>query len=231
MLEIEDLSVKIGSFNLSGVNMELEAGEHFVLLGKSGTGKTAFLESLAGRYKLSEGRIALNGRDISRLPPERRRIGFVYQNYELFEHMSVSGNIEFPLKLKRVGKREREKKSGELLELMGISHLRNRSPLELSGGEKQRVAIGRALIMEPELLLLDEPLSALDYVTKNKVKEHMKEISAKCRATVIHVTHDIDEAIYFGDRIGIMKNGSIERVFSRSETAEIEGEDILDEYI
>ncbi len=231
MLEISDLSIELEKFFLKDINLSLENGEYFVIIGKSGTGKTVFLETLAGRHDIKSGSIKENGEEISKLPPESREIGFVYQNYELFSHMKVSENIAFPLKFQKLSKSEINDETQNMMEILGVTHLKDRYPKDLSGGEKQRVAIGRSIIKSPKILLLDEPFSALDHVTKESVKDILKDIHKKFKPTVIHVTHDLKEAMYFADRIGIIKDNTIKRVFEQEELKKLDKEDTLYEYI
>lgn len=231
MLHVKNLCVDICDFSLDNINIDLSKGEHLVLLGASGSGKTLLLETIAGRYSLSSGEIYINGENVTAKSPEERGIGFVYQNHELFPHFDVSENIAFPLKLKRLSKSEIEDKTLDITENLKISHLSHRSVLELSGGEKQRVSIGRALALSPKLLFLDEPLSALDYVTKQKIKHIIKDVCQKYNVTVIHVTHDISEALFFATKIGIVKNGKIIKEFIVNEELLEKGEDFFYDYL
>lgn len=231
MLDIMNFHVIVGEFFLKGIDLNLIPGEYFVVWGESGAGKTVFLESIAGRYKLQTGTISLSGKKISDLPPEKRHVGFVYQDYELFPHLSVKDNVGFPLRLQKVGKADRQKKCDEMMEILNISHLKDRYPYYLSGGEKQRVAIGRALIMYPRLLLLDEPFSSLDYLNKQNIKQLVKDIHQKFKPTVIHVTHDIREAFYFADRIGIIKNNTLDKIIENGELKKMAKEEDFYEYL
>lgn len=231
MLEIKDLSINLEKFFLKDVNLSLQQGEYLVIIGKSGMGKTVFLETIAGRYSIDSGSIMKNNIEISNSPPETRDIGFVYQNYELFSHLKVNENIGFSLKFKKLSKKEISYRTDKMMDMLGITHLKNRYPKALSGGEKQRVAIGRSIIKSPKLLLLDEPFSALDYVTKDSVKDILKDIHKEFKPTVIHVTHDIKEAIYFADKIGIIKDNTIKRIFDREEINNLNSGDVLYEYI
>ncbi len=231
MLEIKGLSVDLEKFFLKDVNLSLEEGEYFVIIGKSGMGKTVFLETIAGRHKIIRGNIIKSGVEISKFEPERRGIGFVYQNYELFSHLKVAENIGFSLRFLKLSRKEIAYKTDKMMEMLGITHLKDRYPEALSGGEKQRVAIGRSIIKSPKLLLLDEPFSALDYLTKESVKDILKDIHHKFKPTVIHVTHDIKEGMYFADKVGIIKDNTITKVFNRNEINELDSEEILYEYI
>lgn len=231
MLHIKNLCVKKGGFSLNNINLSLNKGEHLVLLGASGSGKTFLLETIAGRYKISSGEININGENVTQKPPEERNIGFVYQNYELFPHFNVFENIAFPLKLKKLPKKEIETKTQEIIQNLNIKSIANRSVLNLSGGEKQRVSIGRALALSPKLLLLDEPLSALDYVTKQRIKQNIKDICKEYNVTVVHVTHDISEALFFATKIGIVKDGELIKEFTVNDELLKKGEDFFYDYL
>lgn len=231
MLKIKNLSLNLPSFNLKDNCIDIGDSEYFVLLGSSGSGKTLFLETIAGRYKSLTGIVEHDSVVLSNLEPENRGIGFVYQNYELFPNMNVDKNIRFPLKLKGVSLDEQNLRVEKLLELLKINDIKNRYPKNLSGGEKQRVAFARALISEPKILLLDEPMSSLDYITKKHMQSILKSVYEEYRPTVIHVTHDISEAMFFADSIGVMKNGTIEHIFKVDEAIKNKGEEFFYEYI
>lgn len=210
MFIIKDLNLRLGQFCLKNVNLKIKKGEYFVLLGPSGAGKTVLLETIAGRYKPVSGEILFNGKNLIPLLPEERKIGFVYQQYELFSHMTARENIIFGLKIRKQSNDIIVKKLKNLVELLNIGHLLERYPKNLSGGEQQRVALARAFIISPDILLLDEPMSALDPVTKSKLLRELKEIHDLYNFTVIHVTHDINEALYlFDEKLGIMNDGEI----------------------
>ncbi|MEG1448805.1 MAG: ATP-binding cassette domain-containing protein [Oscillospiraceae bacterium] len=231
MLRIKNLCVDIGDFSLQNIDISLSKGEHLVLLGASGSGKTLLLETIAGRYSPSKGEIYINGENITSKSPEERGIGFVYQNHELFPHFSVFENIAFPLKLKKLPKKYVHQHTMEIIQSLKIEHIANRGVLELSGGEKQRVSIGRALASSPRLLFLDEPLSALDYVTKQRIKQTIKDICEKYNMTVIHVTHDISEALFFANKIGIVAGGQIIKEMIVDEKLLQKGEDFFYDYL
>lgn len=231
MFEIKDLNVNLGGFFLKDINLNLDQGEYFIILGKSGSGKTVLLETIAGRYKIESGSILKDNKDISKESPEKRDLGFVYQNYELFSHLKVKENIGFSLKFKKMAKKNISTETDRMMETLEVTHLKNRYPQDLSGGEKQRIAIGRSIIKSPKLLLLDEPFSALDYITKENVKGLLKDIHQNFKPTVIHATHDIKEALYFADKIGILKDNTITKVFDKKDLDKLESEEILYEYI
>jgi len=226
MLNVKHLSVQVGNFILSDLNLCVEKGTCCILLGKNGTGKTVFLETLAGRHQVTNGHILWNGVDITYLPPEKRKIALVYQNYALFPFLSVAQNICFPLKIAGEPDQYRKKKTNELLELFSLKPLANRYPETLSGGERQRTALARALAAEPELLLLDEPLSALDCITKEQVKSVLKTMHEQFGTTVIQVTHDFEEVRFFADSFAVMNCGTLSEQWARKKMLTMQKEDI-----
>lgn len=211
MLSIQNASKTLGQFSIRDINLEVQQGQYFVILGPSGTGKTVLLEIIAGFHTPDKGKVYLNGKDITRLSPEFRKMGFVYQDYMLFPHMNVKQNIFFGAK-KCFGNEEIKKRLGPLVEMLQIGHLMNRFPLTLSGGEQQRVALARSLITAPEILLLDEPLSSLDPNTKDSLQGVLKDIHTNYGTTVLHITHDFNEALNLASHVGLMLNGSMEQV-------------------
>ncbi|NLY74127.1 MAG: ABC transporter ATP-binding protein [Firmicutes bacterium] len=189
--------------------LAVENGEFFSLLGPSGCGKTTLLRLIAGLERPDAGRITLNGRDITGLSPEKRRIGLVFQNYALFPHLNVYENIEYGLKLQRRSQVERKRRVGEMLALFRLETLAERTILQLSGGEQQRVALARALAVEPEVLLLDEPFAALDYEIRSRLRDELKHLQRSLGFTTIFVTHQQEEALSISDRIALMRQGRI----------------------
>jgi len=212
MIEVKNLSVDLGDFLLKDVSFDVKQGEYYIILGPTGAGKTVLLESIAGLYPIKSGEIWLNGKGITDLEPEKRGIGVVYQDYVLFPHLSVKENIVFGLKLRGQPRQEIEATLERLVELLNISHLLERKPATLSGGESQKVALARALSVKPEVLLLDEPLSALDPETREDIQHELRRIHERLNVTVIHVTHDFEEAVALGDRIAVIGEGRIMQV-------------------
>ena len=212
MITLENVSHEWDDFSLKNVSFSVNKGEHFIILGPTAAGKTLILETIAGFYIPHKGRILLDGKNITRIPPEKRKIGFVYQDYSLFPHMTVEENVAFGLKMQKLPKREIESKVQSIIDSMGISYIQKRLPSTLSGGEQQRVALARSLVIDPEILLLDEPLSALDPRTRESLIDELKRIHESRHTTTIHVTHDQDEALALADRIGVIMNGELVQV-------------------
>lgn len=188
-----------------------------VLLGPSGCGKTTLLRSIAGFYDLDEGQILIKGRDVTNVPPHKRNTGMVFQNYALFPHMKVFDNIAYGLKFRRFPGAESEQRVKKVAGMLGIEHLLSRFPAQLSGGEQQRVAVARALVIEPEVLLLDEPLSNLDAKVRVRVRVELKKLQRQLGIAAIHVTHDQEEALAIGDRIVVMNKGKVTQIGTPAE--------------
>lgn len=212
MIRIRGLCVALGDFVLHDINLDVKPGEYFIILGPTGAGKTVLLESIAGLHPLKSGQIWLGGKEVTRLEPEKRGISIVYQDQALFPHLGVRDNIAFGLKLRNKSKPEIERTLDWLVELLGISHLLHRKPDTLSGGERQKVALARALAIKPQLLLLDEPLSALDPENREGVQRELRQLHNQVKVTTVHVTHDFEEAIALGDRIAVIADGCIQQV-------------------
>ncbi len=213
MIEVRALYRDWKEFSLKDINLKIKKGEYFVILGPTGAGKTLLLETIAGFYIPDRGEVRIDGRDVTIIPPERRRIGFIYQDYSLFPHLNVEQNIEFGLKLKKSASQDTNRKRvKEIMDWLSISHLAHRYPATLSGGEQQKVAIGRAIAIEPSILLLDEPLSALDRRTQDYLREELKRVKEEFGITMVHVTHDQTEALVLADRIAVMMQGRIMQV-------------------
>ena len=208
-IQTQNLCVNLGEFHLKEINLSIQKGEYFVILGPTGSGKTVLLETLAGLNRISEGNIFLFGKDITRLEPEKRGLGFVYQDYALFPHLSLFENIAYGLKLHRTSKEFIHKEVQEISKLLGIDHLLKRRPAALSGGEQQRAALARALVLNPDVLLLDEPLGALDPATKEELQTELAGIHTRLGTTILHVTHDFEEALTLAQRIAVFREGRI----------------------
>jgi len=212
MIAVKNLCVDLGDFQLQDINLMVDEGEYFIVLGPTGAGKTVLLESIAGLYPVKSGQIWLRGKVVTRLEPEKRNISIVYQDHVLFPHLSAGENILFGLKLQHRPKQELNETLDWLSHLLGIAHLMDRSPDTLSGGERQKVALARALSTKPEVLLLDEPLSALDPESREGVQKELRQLHDQLRVTTIHVTHDFEEAIALGDHIAVLGDGCIKQV-------------------
>jgi putative spermidine/putrescine transport system ATP-binding protein len=197
---------------VSDVTLDISSGEFFALLGSSGSGKTTLLMLLAGFDKPTEGRVLMSGTSVTDVPPHRRRIGVVFQNYALFPHMTAADNVAYPLKMRGVGRSEREARVNAALGLVNLTDRWASYPTQLSGGQQQRVALARALVFGPDLLLMDEPLGALDRRLRDQMQLELKRIQSELGITVIYVTHDQSEAMAMANRIGIMAGGRLLQV-------------------
>ena len=201
-----------GNRVLHETDLAVEAGEFFTLLGPSGSGKTTLLRIIAGLIDFTSGSVAIDGSDVTHLPTQQRDIGFVFQNYALFPHLTVAQNIAFGLKIRKVRGPQLAKRVDEMLELTELGALRDRHPSQLSGGQQQRVALGRALAQRPRVLLLDEPLGALDRRLRQDLGAEIRRIQQESETTAIYVTHDQEEAYILSDRMGVMEAGYIRQV-------------------
>ena len=213
-LELKEIkkSFTEGEAVLDNISLEISKGEFITLLGSSGCGKTTTLRIIAGLEQPDAGSVWLDGREVTGLEPNHRDVNTVFQNYALFPHMNVAENIGYGLKLKKVPKSEIRKKVSQMLELVQLEGYEKRKPSELSGGQKQRVAIARALVNNPKVLLLDEPLGALDLQLRRAMQIELKHLQKKLGITFIYITHDQEEAINMSDRIAVMKDGRIEQI-------------------
>ena len=200
-----------GRVIIDNLNLTVEKGEMVSLLGPSGCGKTTTLRMIAGFLIPDEGKVVLDGNDVTNLGPEKRPSAMVFQNYALWPHMTVFKNVAYPLKIRKMGKEEIERRVHEALTLVNLMHHKDSRPGRISGGEQQRVALARALVQEPDILLLDEPLSNLDAKLRVKVREDIREIQRRLGITTVIVTHDQDEALSISDRIAVMNDGKIEQ--------------------
>ncbi|MFD2237143.1 ABC transporter ATP-binding protein [Aureimonas populi] len=197
---------------VDAISLDIERGEFVSLLGPSGCGKTTTLQMIAGFVEVTSGRILLNGRDLSQVPPAERGLGIVFQSYALFPHMTVAQNVGFGLEMRRVGRAERDRRIAAALQLVGLQTMADRYPRRMSGGQQQRVALARALVIEPDLLLLDEPLSNLDAKLREEMQGELRDIQERTGLTTILVTHDQAEAMALSDRVVVMNKGAIEQV-------------------
>jgi putative spermidine/putrescine transport system ATP-binding protein len=202
------------------VDCEIARGEFFTMLGPSGSGKTTTLRLIAGFEEPDAGRVELAGRDVTAVPPYDREVNTVFQDYALFPHMSVAQNIEYGLKIAKVGRSERAQRRDEALEMVRLSGYGSRKPSELSGGQRQRVALARAIVNRPRVLLLDEPLGALDLKLREQMQVELKGIQGAVGITFLYVTHDQDEALTMSDRIAVFNDGRIEQVGTPEEVYE-----------
>ena len=214
LLELKNIkkSFTPGEDVLDDICVTVARGEFVTLLGSSGCGKTTTLRIVAGLEQTDSGSVWINGQDVTKLPPDKRDVNTVFQNYALFPHMNVAENIGYGLKLRKVPRGEIKKKVAQMLELVQLEGYEKRKPSELSGGQKQRVAIARALVNNPKILLLDEPLGALDLQLRRAMQIELKHLQKKLGITFIYITHDQEEAINMSDRIAVMKDGRIEQI-------------------
>jgi len=207
---LENVTKRYGKLvTVDRVSLEVQAGELFVLLGASGSGKSTVLRMIAGLTSPDEGVIRVSGKDVTRLSPQARDVGFVFQNYSIFRHMTVAENIEFGLRVRKVPTATREQRREELLDLVGLGGLGGRYESQLSGGQRQRVALARALAYKPTVLLLDEPFGALDVMIRGQLRHSLREIQKTLGVTTILVTHDQEEAFELGHRIGVVERGRL----------------------
>lgn len=212
IINIENYNLKLGNFALNNINLEIKEGEIFAILGKTGSGKTVLLESMAGFYNHGEGSISIKGTPINDISVYDRNISFVYQDYALFPHMTVFDNIAYGLKMKKIKKQNQIKIVNEIAKLLSLENILKKYPGTISGGEKQRTALARALVLNPQILLMDEPFSALDPATKENMYSKIKQLHKKFKCTIVFVTHDFNEAKKMANRIGIISNGNLKTV-------------------
>ncbi len=212
MIKIKNLCVDLGDFLLYDISFTVSEGEYFVVLGPTGAGKTVLLESIAGLYPIKSGEIWLRGKEVVRLEPEKRGVSIVYQDHALFPHLSVKDNVIFGLRLRKEKHQEIKVTLDWITDLLSISHLLHRKPETLSGGERQKVALARALSTKPKVLLLDEPLSALDPETRENLQQELRQLHRVLNITTVHVTHDFEEAIALGHRIAVIGEGHLKQV-------------------
>lgn len=218
MLKLTGVEVELKGFNLKETSFEVGRGESLAVVGPSGAGKTVLLDAIAGVHTVKKGKITLNGSDITGVPPHERGIGYLPQHLALFPHLSVLENILFGAKARRLPPEKARARVAELAELLKINHLLTRRSVKtLSGGEKQRVALARTLMVDPSVVLLDEPFSALDSFTRKKLTIYLKEVFSQLKTTLVFVTHDLEEAFIMGEKVGVMFLGRIHQVGTREE--------------
>jgi putative spermidine/putrescine transport system ATP-binding protein len=218
MVEISGLRKNYGTVTaLKETELTVPAGEFLTLLGPSGSGKTTLLNLISGMTSPTKGKIVINGRDITYLAPEKREIGMVFQNYALMPHMTVAENIAFPLQIRKVPKAEIKQRVAEVLELVRLPHVADRKPKELSGGQQQRVSIARCIVYKPDLILMDEPLGALDKKLREQMQLEIRRIHSELGITMLYVTHDQEEALNMSDRIMLMNGGAVEQLGTPNE--------------
>jgi putative spermidine/putrescine transport system ATP-binding protein len=221
-VSLEDVVKRFGDVvAVDGVTLDVSAGEFFSLLGPSGSGKTTCLRMIAGFEQPTSGRILLGARNVSDLPPFERDVNTVFQDYALFPHMTVAQNVAYGLMVRKIPKDERNARVAEALEMVRLEQLGNRKPGQLSGGQRQRVALARSLVMRPNVLLLDEPLGALDLKLRQAMQIELKEIQQEVGLTFIYVTHDQEEALTMSDRLAVFNQGKVEQVGSPAEVYEM----------
>lgn len=209
MIRLDQVGVRADEFALTGISLTIPTGSHAVLIGPSGSGKTTLLEAIAGHLPLTTGRIELGGRDVTALPPEARGIGFVYQHYHLFPHLSVRQNIGYGLRIGDHATPPHRGRVEELAHALGLAQLLDRRPAGLSGGERQRVALARALAPSPAILLLDEPFAAADPATRQQLRRELRTLHERERFTILHVSHDFDEALRLGTQVAVLSDGRV----------------------
>lgn len=230
-IQIENFSVTRGNFWLKNINLEIKSGEIFAVLGRTGAGKTVLLESIIGMYAGKTGQVLINGKTVREIAIEDRKIGFVYQDYQLFPHMKVYDNITYGLKMHKKSKIEQSEQAENLMQLLGISYIKNQYPCTLSGGECQRVALARTLALNPSILLLDEPFSALDPATKQKMYQEILNIHKKFHCTIVFVTHDFKEAQLLSNRVGILLDGELKTIVNSNDLLTSSYEQDVEEFL
>src|ERR1700758_1690542 len=220
-LEVRRLTKRYSpQVSVGPISFEVKEGEFFSLLGPSGCGKTTTLRCIAGFETLTEGSISLHGERLDDKPPHRRDVGLVFQNYALFPHLTVFDNVAFGLRLRRLGRAEITGRVSRVLQLVDLAGMADRFPAQLSGGQQQRVAIARSLVLEPQILMFDEPLSNLDFKLRIQMRDELKNLQRRLGKTAIYVTHDQTEALALSDRIAVLSHGRIEQIGTPGEIYE-----------
>ncbi|MBD8505631.1 TOBE-like domain-containing protein [Hoyosella sp. G463] len=228
MITVTDVRKNYGDFvALDGINLDIPSGSLTALLGPSGSGKSTLLRSIAGLESPDSGIITISGEDVTGVPPQKRGIGFVFQHYAAFKHMTVRDNIAFGLRIRRRPKNEINDRVDELLRIVGLDGFQRRYPSQLSGGQRQRMALARALAVDPKVLLLDEPFGALDAKVRADLREWLRRLHDEVHVTTVLVTHDQEEALDVADRIAVMNRGNIEQVGSPDDLYERPANDFV----
>ncbi|HYW77391.1 MAG TPA: ABC transporter ATP-binding protein [Gammaproteobacteria bacterium] len=232
VLTLDNMTKKFGAFTaVNEVSFAVRRGEFLTLLGASGSGKTTILRMLAGFEHPTVGALMMNGRDISSVPPYRRRVNTVFQNYALFPHMTVSENVQYGLRFDKVTRAERRERARSMLARVGLEGKKDQFPSSLSGGQQQRVALARALIKQPEVLLLDEPLSALDAKLRKQLQLELKRVQRETGVTFVYVTHDQEEALVMSDRIAVLDSGQLMQIDTPQQVFERPGSLFVAEFL
>ncbi len=208
-MRIDKLNARLGSFALDDISLNIGKGEYHILLGPTGSGKTSLMKCILGFNKIESGKIYLHDRDITSELPERRRMGYVPQNYALFPHLNAQQNLSFGLAAQKISAKESRTRVDRMCRILGIESLRQRSVTNLSGGERQKVALGRALITRPEIILLDEPFSSIDEGSKRNLWIDLSRVISEVQATVVHITHNLEEAYSLGERLSVLIRGKL----------------------
>jgi len=219
MLRLRDVTLRAGRFRLHPVSLTVAAGDYFVLMGPTGSGKSLLVQAVCGLVRIESGSIAIDGKDVTAAEPRFRRVGYVPQTAGLFPHLSVAGNITFGLEVRGTGRRQALRKVAPIVQRLGVGHLMGRSTVNLSGGETQKVALARALACDPKLLMLDEPVSALDEPTRREICPLLNQVQRQFGVATVHVCHSREEAAALADRVGVMSAGRLVQTGSLADLA------------
>ena len=219
MLRLRDVTLRAGRFRLHPVSLTVAAGDYFVLMGPTGSGKSLLVQAVCGLVRIESGSIAIDGKDVTAAEPRFRRVGYVPQTAGLFPHLSVARNITFGLEVRGTGRRQALRKVAPIVQRLGVGHLMGRSTVNLSGGETQKVALARALACDPKLLMLDEPVSALDEPTRREICPLLNQVQRQFGVATVHVCHSREEAAALADRVGVMSAGRLVQTGSLADLA------------